>query len=157
MDRRITLLLNLLDQAYNKHAWHGTNLRGSLRGLTWEEASWRPGPGRHNIWELAVHAAYWKFCIFRHLTGARDEKFARPGSDWFPTPESNQARQYKADLALLDAEHKRLRKALADFPAARLDRKPTGLKYTYEQYVHGAASHDLYHAGQVQLIKRLSK
>lgn len=157
MDRRIQSLLNLLDQAYNKHAWHGTNLRGSLRGLTWEQASWRPDRKRHNIWEIVVHAAYWKFCIRRHLTGSREEHFARTGSNWFKLPSGDEARLYKADMALLESEHKLLRKALADFPASRLDRTPTGLKYTYEQYAHGIASHDLYHAGQIQLLKRLMK
>jgi hypothetical protein len=159
MDRRIDSLLQLLDQAYNKHAWHGTNLRGSLRGLTPEQAAWRPGQGRHNIWEITVHAAYWKFCVRRHLTGDRDLRFPRKGSNWFRLPEKGLSgpTQYKADLALLDGEHRALRQALADFPASRLDRTPPGLNYRYEQYIQGIASHDLYHAGQIQLIKRLMK
>ncbi|HJS59272.1 MAG TPA: hypothetical protein VKA01_14315 [Vicinamibacteria bacterium] len=55
------ILLGLLDEAFDKKAWHGTNLRGSVRGLDARTAAWRPGPRRHNIWELAVHAAYWKY------------------------------------------------------------------------------------------------
>lgn len=157
MDRRITSLLDLLDQAYNKHAWHGTNLRGSLRGLKLEQVLWRPAQRRHNIWEIVIHAAYWKFCVRRHLTGQREEKFARKGSNWFKLPAGESAQLYKADLSLLDAEHKALREVLANFPASRLDRTPSGLKYTYERYVHGIASHDLYHAGQIQLLKRLMK
>src|SRR5688572_21914148 len=51
-------LLASIDEAYEKKAWHGPNLRGTLRGVTADEASWRPGEGRHNIWELTVHAAY---------------------------------------------------------------------------------------------------
>ena len=80
MDARIELLLRLLDQAYNRQAWHGTNLRGALRGLSCEQALWRPARGRHNIWEIVLHAAYWKFCVRRHLTGQRDERFPRKGS-----------------------------------------------------------------------------
>ncbi len=60
-DPQIRLLLRELDQAYDKKAWHGTTLRGSLRGLTVKEARWRPARGRHNIWELVLHAAYWKY------------------------------------------------------------------------------------------------
>lgn len=161
MNARIESLLDLVDQAYNRHAWHGTNLRGSLRGLSWEQASWRPGKKRHNIWEIVVHAAYWKFCIRRHLTGRRDATFPREGSNWFTLPQGDSAgdsaKRYKRDVALLDSEHKLLREALAGFSASRLDRTPEGLKYTYQQYVHGIASHDLYHAGQIQLLKRLLK
>lgn len=157
MDRRIQSLLDLVDQAYNRHAWHGTNLRGSLRGLTWEQASWRPGKKRHNIWEVVIHAAYWKFCIRRHLTGRRDEPFGREGSNWFKLPKGDSATLYKADVKFLDSEHKALRLALEKFPASRLDRTPEGLNYRYEQYIHGIASHDLYHAGQIQLLKKLMK
>src|ERR1700687_2302885 len=52
------LLLRMLDDAYQRKAWHGPNLRGSLRGVTAEEAQWRPAKGRHNIGELTVHCAY---------------------------------------------------------------------------------------------------
>ena len=54
-------LLASLDEAFDKRSWHGTNLRGSIRGLTPAEAARRPGAGRHNVWELIVHAASWKF------------------------------------------------------------------------------------------------
>ena len=157
MDRRIQSLLELLDQAYNKHAWHGTNLRGSIRGLSWEQASWRPGKKRHNIWEIVIHAAYWKFCIRRHLTGVREVPFGREGSNWFKLPKGDPAALFRADVKFLDTHHKALRQALEKFPASRLDRTPAGLNYRYEQYIHGAASHDLYHAGQIQLIKKLMK
>jgi hypothetical protein len=59
VDPEVELLLRLLAQAFNQKAWHGTTLRGALRGVTAAAALWRPGPARHNIWELTVHAAYW--------------------------------------------------------------------------------------------------
>ncbi len=65
----VALLLRVMDQAYDQKSWHGTTLRGSLRGLTAEEALWRPGPNRHNIWELTLHAAYWKYIVRRRLAG----------------------------------------------------------------------------------------
>jgi len=157
MDARIELLLQVLDQAYGRRAWHGTNLRGSIRGLTVQEALWRPGAGRHNVWEIVLHAAYWKFCVRRHVSGRRDVKFPRQGSDWFELPEPADAAQFKADLALLAREHAALRQAVSDLPASRLKKTPPGLRWRYEQYVYGIASHDLYHAGQIQLLKRLMR
>ena len=58
MNREIELLLGLLDEAFDKKAWHGPNLRGAVRGVSSDEAAWRPSPDRHNVWEIMVHAAY---------------------------------------------------------------------------------------------------
>ena len=69
--KEIHLLLQLIDEAYEKRAWQGTNLRGSLRGLTAQEAAWRPAPERHNIWEIVLHAAYWKYIVHRRLLGEK--------------------------------------------------------------------------------------
>src|SRR6266404_471126 len=79
-------LLGLLDEAYKRAAWHGPNLRGSIRGVTAHEAAWRPKAGRHNIWEIAVHAAYWKYTVRRRLLGKKRGSFSLPGSNWFLRP-----------------------------------------------------------------------
>ena len=63
------LLLATIDAGYDRRSWHGPNLRGALRGVSIAEAAWRPAFGRHNIWELTVHSAYWKYDIRRRLTG----------------------------------------------------------------------------------------
>lgn len=57
-DPVLAALLAALDRAYDRKSWHGTNLKGSLRAVSVETAVWRPAPGRHNVWEYAVHAAY---------------------------------------------------------------------------------------------------
>ena len=61
MNPEIAQLLAIIDQAYDKPSWHGTNLRGSVRRVTAAQAAWRPSSNRHNIWEIGVHAAYWKY------------------------------------------------------------------------------------------------
>ena len=78
------LFLRMLDDAYQRKAWHGPNLRGSLRGVTADQALWRPAPGRHSIGELAVHCAYWKYAVRRRLTGLKRGTFPRKGSNWLP-------------------------------------------------------------------------
>ena len=65
------LFLQLIDEAYKNRAWHGTNLRGSIRGLSAQQAAWRPAPTRHNIWEIVVHTAYWKYVVRRRLLGEK--------------------------------------------------------------------------------------
>ena len=114
---------------------------------------WRPGPGRHNVQELVVHAAYWKYAATRRLTGQKREGFPLTGSDWFARDAEND-RLWRADLRLLDECHRALRAAVAAISARRLHRPIAGGR-TAIWIVSGVVAHDLYHAGQIQLLKRL--
>ena len=151
-------LLAALDEAYDSRSWHGTNLRGSLRGLDLPTLAWRPGRDRHNIWELAVHAAYWKYVVRRKLTGEKRGSFPLDeGSNFWKRPTDQTLAAWKRDLALLENEHRTLREAVVSFPETKWTRTPKGGTFTYEGMVRGVAAHDLYHAGQIQLLKRLQK
>ena len=143
------LFLALLDEAYEKQAWHGPNLRGALRGVSAVTAAWRPAPARHNIWELAVHAAYWKYTVRRRLTGEKRGSFPLEGSDFFLRPQEETEEAWHADLQLLHTEHRLLRETIAKLP-------PVGFTEKNERMIRGAAMHDTYHAGQITLIKRLA-
>ena len=155
--RELVLLLSMLDEAYERKAWHGANLRGALRGVTAREAAWRPRRGRHNIRELVLHAAYWKYSVRRMLTGEKRGAFPEKGSNWFPRNALPTEKAWRSDLALLEREHRRLREAIASLPAAALSRRPPGSKHTMARLAYGAASHDLYHTGQIQLLKVLQR
>jgi len=149
------LLLAGLDEGYGKRSWHGPNLKGALRGVTLEQAAFRPKPGSHNIWELVVHSAYWKYDIRRRLTGEPAHSFVLEGSNFWTRPLEGTPGEWRADLRLLDDEHAKLRAAVAAFPASRWTRKAPGKPFNFEGLVRGIAAHDLYHAGQIQLLKRL--
>jgi DinB superfamily len=153
----ITLLLRLLDESYEKKAWHGPNLRGSLRGVEVHEAAWRPAAGRHNIWENVVHAAYWKYTVRRRLLGEKKGSFPLKGSNWFVRPIEATADAWRADLALLDRTHRSLRAAVAELTPAQLAVTPAGSKVGTLAVLTGIAAHDVYHAGQIQLLKRLAR
>jgi uncharacterized damage-inducible protein DinB len=153
----ITILLQIIDESFNNRAWHGTNLRGSLRGLTVKQASWRPSPARHNIWEVVVHCAYWKYILRRRILGEKKGSFPLKGSNWFKRPTERAEKAWRADIYLLEETHLSLRKAIAGLKSSDLKKKPFGSKWTNLQTISGIASHDLYHTGQIQLLKRLRK
>jgi hypothetical protein len=148
-------LLEQLDEAYDRQSWHGTNLRGSLRGLTVDQALWRPARDRHNAWEIVLHAAYWKYAAWRRLTGEKRGAFPRGGSNWIPSPDSPTEARWRGDVALLGGFHRKLRAAIDGLSDADLGRRAPGGKETVGRLVRGIAAHDLYHAGQIQLLKRL--
>lgn len=153
----ISLLLQVIDESYDKKSWHGTNLRGSIRGLTREEAAWRPGKNRHNIWEIVVHCAYWKYAVRRRTTGEKRGSFPVKGSNWFRRPEVNTDAAWDSDIALLTECHRSMRLVIESLSSADLRKVPPGSKVNNRAILTGIASHDVYHAGQIQLIKRLMR
>jgi hypothetical protein len=155
VDPRIELLLEILDQAFDRRGWHGTTLRGALRGVTPAEALWRPGPDRHNVWELTIHAAYWKYAVRRRLAGQATGSFERKPSNWPDIPDPPDLKAWKKDIALLETEHGTLRRVVSGLSAADLERRSPKGVWTCAEEIHGVAAHDLYHTGQIQLIKRL--
>src|SRR5262245_26187551 len=94
----IEVIVCQLEQAFRRKSWHGTNLLGSIRGIDVESASWRPAPGRHNIWELIVHAAYWKYSVYHRFANEPGMKFPVKGSNWFERPDGT---DLKSDMDLL--------------------------------------------------------
>jgi hypothetical protein len=96
-----------------------------------------------------MHAAYWKYTVRRRLTGDKRGSFALEGSDWFLRPQAESEEAWKADLALLAAEHRLLREAVLKLPPLAFTEKAA-------RNIQGAAMHDVYHAGQITLIKRLA-
>src|SRR5690606_34921870 len=119
-------ILFLLDTAYDRASWHGPNLRGSIRGVSPAVAAWRPSPGRHNIWELVVHAAYWKYVAWRRLTVGKRGSFVLEGSNWMSRPAETTGRAWRADRRVLDEAHRTLRDAAASVTSAGLKQRPHG-------------------------------
>jgi uncharacterized damage-inducible protein DinB len=156
VDAEVRLLVAILDAAYDRKSWHGTNLRGSIRGVTARQAAWRPSRNRHNISELVVHTAYWKYAVFRRLSGAARGSFPLRGSNWFPRENSGEA-TWRKDVALLDQMHRSLRAAVTRLSALDLAHTPRGSKVSTFAILSGVVAHDLYHAGQIQLLKKLQK
>ena len=144
------LVLALLDEAYEKKTWHGPNLRQSIKGVTAGQAAWRPGSGRHNIWEVMLHAAYWKYAVRRRIEGGKRGAFVLKGSNFFTRPEKGKLNEaaWNADKKLLEREHRALR-----VKVAKVLRTTRGAKLVNQFY--GVAFHDIYHAGQIRLLRRL--
>ena len=152
-----TLLLRLVDQCYNHQAWHGPNLKGAIRRVSTKQAVWRPQPGRHSIAEIVVHCAYWKYAVRRRIRGDKRGSFPLKGSNWFAVSESLSDDQWREYVALLDAEHVALREAIETSAWSRISAGPGGGGMQPADNVHGAALHDIYHAGQIQTLKALQK
>lgn len=146
------ILLALLDEAYSRKTWHGPNLRQSLKGVAAKQAAWRPSPGRHNIWEITLHAAYWEYAVRRRIEGGKRGSFVLEGSNFFTRPEKGRATEaaWRSDKAILEKEHRAMVLAVR-----KLLKTPAARKHL--RMLYGVAFHDVYHAGQIRLLRRLMK
>jgi hypothetical protein len=140
---QIKTLLNNLDYGFNVASWHGSNLMGVLRGITAGQAS-RRFAGRKCIWEQALHAAYWKQMVLNKVIGTTP--FPRRGSNWPKMPAELTDSAWKDDLQLLRDIHTKLRAGVARLQS--IDEKQ-------QRMIIGAAFHDIYHAAQIKLLKRM--
>lgn len=149
------LIITQLEQAFRRKSWHGTNLLGSIRGIDKETASWRPAAGRHNIWELIVHTAYWKYSVYRRFAGDPRLQFRLKGSNWIARPSAGSNKDdLPADIRMLKDYHGLLIASILELEGD-LGRLPEGSMTTFRDLAIGVGAHDVYHAGQIQMIKRL--
>lgn len=150
------LILRLFDDAFNKPAWHGPNLLGSIRRVQAKIAVRKARHLRHSIAEITVHCAYWKYALRRRLRGEKRGSFAIKGSNWFELSSRLTETQWRSYKSLLKAEHEALREALVSMSwKAMVDRFPNESKFV--EHAFGVALHDTYHAGQIQTIKSALK
>jgi uncharacterized damage-inducible protein DinB len=136
-------------------AWHGgPTPMLALRGVSAAQARWVPARRRHSIWELALHIAYWDYAVRRRLDPDTPRDFPRSPANWPALPERPDKRAWALDRALLSREHDHLVRVVRRVQASRWNRRLTE-RWTYGETIVGIAAHEVYHAGQIQLLKRL--
>ena len=148
----------LLAHAFEQPTWHGANLREALAGVTLSQALWRPTLERHNIWELALHCAYWKHVVIRALGGFDNaEGFPRRPDNFPALPEATPS-AWETDLGLLEATQQQLLEQVRAFDGVRLNEPAeAGESKTFAELLFGVAYHDVYHAGQIRLLLTLQQ
>jgi hypothetical protein len=140
-----TVFSRILEEGYGPGAWHGPDLKAAVADVTPVTAFKRPGPGRHNIAEIVLHHAWSIRSVIKQLTGRQPDPFLIEGEDWF---ELNGAGgpTWPEVLAVLLAHQDRLSKATVKTRLPEVERF---------DLVLGITCHAVYHAGQIQLVKRL--
>ncbi len=142
----------VLAEGYGSGAWHGPDLKSALADVTDDFAFWRPGRERHNIAEIALHHAYCSRTVFAKITGSDPGPFPVEGDDWFDIPDGSRL-PWNAIRDVVDREQKRLVVADGDIAIGRIT-SPLAAPERFD-LVLGITCHAVYHAGQIQLIKKL--
>lgn len=143
----------ILREGYGEGAWHGPDLKAALADVTEATAFWRPAPGRHNIAEIALHHAFYVHAVRAKLSTIDIEPFVLAGDDWFELPDPSRL-AWSRILDIVALEHQRLAESVADVGTGRTSSAlPDAERF---DVVLGITCHAVYHAGQIQLIKRLA-
>jgi len=141
-----------IERAYRQGAWSGPTVLETLFGVSTRKAAARPIGDAHSIWEITVHIGVWKDVVTRRLKGEVVSSVP-PDQDWPPVTDTSAA-AWKRALADLEARHQALRKVVAGIRDEQLDQPATkGGSSRYVQ-LHGVIQHDLYHAGQIALLRK---
>jgi hypothetical protein len=144
-------IADLLDRAGTGGAWHGPSVAELLADVHARRAAEHPIRGAHSIWELVRHIAVWERVVARRLSGERVEPTTE--EDWPAVPAPSDG-AWQRDLEDLEHARGELRRALLDFDERRLDEQVPGRDHSYYVMMHGVVQHDLYHAGQIAILKR---
>jgi len=144
-------ILDQMDRAFTGDAWHGPPLMQLLNGVSAEDASKHPVRGAHSIWEIVHHISAWNSVVNRRLGG--EDVTITHEHDWPPVWEVNEV-AWKHALDALSESRARLRKSVAALKDFELDHPPAGTKESRYVTLHGIVQHDLYHAGQIAILKK---
>ncbi len=146
-----------LRRAFEGEAWHGDSLYEVLDGISAEQADSRPIKSAHSIWELVLHISAWDVACRRRLQG---EAVELPDEQNFPSITDNSKAAWRHALEHAKHEHNQLIKVVEAFPDSRLGEKVPGKEkepayHTYYYMLHGLAQHEIYHTGQIALLKKM--
>lgn len=140
-----------LKRAFEGHAWHGPSMLEVLADVTAERAAAKPLSGAHSTWEIVLHVTAWHAGVRRRLEGERVE--LSPEEDWPPVTDTSDT-AWRQALAALQQTHTELRSTVSRLADSRLPEKVAGKDHSVYVMLHGLIQHNLYHAGQVALLKK---
>ena len=149
--REMERIADLLTRAGDGDAWHGPSIAALLVGVSAARAAERPIAGGHSIWEIVLHIGVWERVVVRRLGGDAFDPSSE--EDWQPVGEPSEER-WRAALARLSESRAELRRALLAFDETRLGETVQGKSYSFYVMAHGIVQHDLYHAGQIALLRK---
>jgi len=149
--QEVKKLHDQLRRAFHAEAWHGPSVMEVLGGVTADMAASRPLPNAHSIWEVALHIAAWKRIVTDRLEG----RYEQPSDDedWPPVSDTSDV-AWEGALQFLKEMHQRLEDVVGEMDDDLLNQAVPDWEFTRYFLIQGVIQHDLYHAGQMAILKK---
>lgn len=145
------LIADQLRRAFYGEAWHGPGVIELLEDVDAATAAAKPLANAHSIWELLLHIAAWDNAGMVRLSG---KKFQPTGAANFPPVSKSSEAAWRKTVAAAERTHDELVKTVAGLSESRLHERVPGKQYDFCHMFHGIAQHELYHAGQIAILKK---
>ena len=146
-----TGIADQLQRAFYGSAWHGPAVMELLEDVDAATAAAKPLPNVHSIWELLLHVAVWDGAALTRLSGSKSQP---TGDANFPPVRNATAAAWRKTVADAKHKHDRLVKMVSQLSEDRLRDRVPGKRYNFYHMLHGIAQHELYHAGQMAILKK---
>lgn len=143
-----------ISRGFDGDAWHGDPLMKILDGVTAKQAAARPIAGAHSIWEIVNHISAWRPAIVTRLSGTPAELTGN--GDWPPVTDTSDA-AWRNCIGDLRQRQEALLRAVRVFPDNKLDQNAPNRDHSYYVMLQGIVQHDLYHAGQIAILKKAGR
>jgi uncharacterized damage-inducible protein DinB len=150
-------LADQIRRAFDGEAWHGDSVLEILQGVNAVTAAAHPIKNAHSIWELLLHIAAWDGAA---LTRAGGSAVELPDEQNFPPVKDTSESAWQRAIEHAQGIHNSLVQSVAAFPDARLGEQVPGKTESYYNFFYlfsGIVQHELYHAGQIALLKKAAK
>src|SRR5690349_13099800 len=150
------LLADQIRRTFHGEAWHGDPLLQILEDVSARDACAKPIPNAHSIWELLLHIAAWDGAVLRRISG---QTVNLSDEENFPVISDTSEAAWKKAVKSVTRTHDALVSAVAAFPDSRLSQQVPGKSESYYDFFYmfsGIAQHELYHAGQIVMLKKFA-
>lgn len=145
-------IIDQLERAFEGDAWHGQSLSEILTGITADQAATHPIPHVHSIWEIVLHVAAWQKAVRERLQGK--PMVSLPDEVDWPTPGDTSEKAWFDAVELLRSEYEMLQEEALKWKERDLGETTEGQRFTVYQMLHGVVQHNVYHAGQIAILKK---
>jgi len=144
-----------LNRAFDKGSWIGPTVMSTLDGVTAHGAAIRPLSNAHTIWEITNHIIFWENLVSRMIVESSVDTTLESRKDWVAVEDSSEDAWHET-LKKLQRGHKKLSDLIATIDDSRLNEKSAelGEDFTVYEMLHGIIQHDIYHAGQIGMLKK---
>lgn len=155
MQKEVSRLLNMFLSAAHGKTWHGQSIWKIVQDISAEEAASHPIADSHSIWDYLIHMINWRDYAIRTIL--EDEPYIvelNTEKDWTTITDFSPEAWQKA-LELYESSTEELAEAIKTLDDSKLEEVIPEHKYTFYTMLHGVIQHDIYHSGQIVLLKKL--
>jgi uncharacterized damage-inducible protein DinB len=153
MNTEVSRISRLFQETYEGSPWHGSPVKQVLKGISARQAAMQVLPDTHTIWELVRHIIAWRNFAFQKMAGDKTFDILHAEQDW-PYIQEMDEKSWQKDLLALEYSQQTLLQALYKMNNGNLQEIVPGRQYTFYTMLHGIMQHDLYHTGQIALLKK---